>query len=104
MGWFTEENREAINPQALPTPAAIVDVRDYVDVMREALSKHRTQVPPDSFLMQWPAQVWQTQPGLVSHLVLLRAWARAFWRLPRAAWVLPSREASSPAPFAWPAA
>ena len=36
-----------------------IDVRDHLDVGRDALLAHRTQVPPDSFFFRVPLEVEQ---------------------------------------------
>jgi LmbE family N-acetylglucosaminyl deacetylase len=58
MGWFEHANEELADLGIKPSQAdASVDVGDYVHVMRDALAQHRTQIPPDSFLLTWPPHI-----------------------------------------------
>ncbi|HEX6513592.1 MAG TPA: hypothetical protein VF157_14915, partial [Chloroflexota bacterium] len=59
-GWFGEDGgaeeveRLAIKPSEAD---AAVDVGEGIPRMREALAKHRTQIPPGSFLLTWPDHI-----------------------------------------------
>jgi LmbE family N-acetylglucosaminyl deacetylase len=57
MGWF--EHSEVLEGLALDSSQAdaVVDVGNYVPILREALAQHRTQIPPDSFLLTWPPHI-----------------------------------------------
>lgn len=58
LGWFGEdiEQLEGMGIRSDEADAA-VDVGDYVEVLRNALARHRTQIPPDNFLMTWPPRI-----------------------------------------------
>ena len=57
LGWF--EHADELRGLGIPASEAdvAIDVSDYVEVMREALRRHRSQIPPDSFLLRWPAHI-----------------------------------------------
>ena len=59
-GWFAHEefNEEFANFGITADKAdAVVDVGDYVPRMVQALAKHRTQIPPDFFMLHWPEHI-----------------------------------------------
>ena len=58
LGWFENAGEELAGFGIKPAQAhAAVDVGDYVHIMRDALAQHRTQIPPDSFLLTWPPHI-----------------------------------------------
>jgi N-acetyl-1-D-myo-inositol-2-amino-2-deoxy-alpha-D-glucopyranoside deacetylase len=58
MGWFEEGGEALMELGIKPEEAdAVVDVRDCVPVLRDALAHHRTQIPPGHFLLTWPPHV-----------------------------------------------
>ena len=58
MGWFDHAGEELAQFAMNPADAgALVDVGDYVHIMRDALAQHRTQIPPGSFLLTWPPHI-----------------------------------------------
>jgi LmbE family N-acetylglucosaminyl deacetylase len=66
-GWFAEHEEAAAPAEAeaamermamKPWQAdAVVDVSEYATNIREALRKHRTQIPQDNFLLTWPDHI-----------------------------------------------
>ncbi|MBV8085691.1 MAG: PIG-L family deacetylase [Chloroflexi bacterium] len=64
-GWFAEREQEAPRePSEIERMAAkpwqmdaIIDVSESGPLIREALRKHRTQIPQDNFLLTWPDHI-----------------------------------------------
>jgi LmbE family N-acetylglucosaminyl deacetylase len=58
LGWFDAppDFMEKMGVSLDATDAAI-DVGDYAVIMRDALAKHRTQIPADNFLLTWPDHI-----------------------------------------------
>ncbi len=59
LGWFEQRGQEGGPPPGIKSSEAdaAVDVSEYAPLIREALEKHRTQIPADSFLLQWPVHI-----------------------------------------------
>jgi LmbE family N-acetylglucosaminyl deacetylase len=49
--------RERVGERPEPIIHAAVDVSDYVEIQREALRCHRTQIPQDSFFLRFPLDI-----------------------------------------------
>lgn len=58
MGWFGEGAAD-LEGMGIKVGEAdvVVDVRDQVRVMCDALAQHRTQIPPGHFLLTWPPHI-----------------------------------------------
>jgi len=59
MGWYEYTDELAGLAMKSEDANAVVDVGDYVPILREALAQHHTQIPPDSFLLTWPPHILQ---------------------------------------------
>lgn len=58
LGWFDGAADELAEFGIKSDEADVgIDVGDYVPIMREALAQHRTQIPPDNFLLTWPTHI-----------------------------------------------
>ena len=59
--WIERIEAEAIADDDADRTTTRIDVRDFIDVGRDALLAHRTQVPPDSFFFRVPLEVQQAR-------------------------------------------
>jgi N-acetyl-1-D-myo-inositol-2-amino-2-deoxy-alpha-D-glucopyranoside deacetylase len=57
LGWFENPGDLAGLAMKSSDADAAIDVGDYVPRLREALRRHRTQIPADSFLLTWPDHI-----------------------------------------------
>jgi len=57
--WIEHLETQTQEPTVDERTTTRVDVRDYLDVGRQALLAHRTQIPPDSFFFRIPLEVQQ---------------------------------------------
>jgi mycothiol S-conjugate amidase len=57
--WIERIESEAARDAADDRPTTRIDVRDHLDVARDALLAHHTQVPSDSFFFRVPLEVTQ---------------------------------------------
>jgi mycothiol S-conjugate amidase len=56
MGWMERRPRRSPGPGP-ETATVALDVRSYSEHQRRALLAHRTQIPPDSFLVSLPTEL-----------------------------------------------
>jgi mycothiol S-conjugate amidase len=54
MAWLERRRHRSPGPE---TATVALDVRPYSEIQRQALLAHRTQIPPDSFLVSLPADL-----------------------------------------------
>ena len=54
MAWLERRRHRSPGPE---TATVALDVRPYSEIQRRALLAHRTQIPPDSFLVSLPADL-----------------------------------------------